>query len=75
MAHYCRVCKAEFAKYEELNKSVTDMFGKIEYVDHALKNFEAATAVQKSVGVQAPMGQTKPKQSVWQGAFLSASNI
>ncbi len=63
------------AKYEELNKSVTDMFGKIEYVDHALKNFEAATAVQKSVGVQAPMGQTKPKQSVWQGAFLSASNI
>jgi len=63
------------AKYEALNKSVTDMFGKIEYVDHALKNFEAATAVQKSVGVQAPMGQTKPKQSVWQGAFLSASNI
>jgi len=63
------------AKYEALNKSVTDMFGKIEYVDHQLKNFESATAVQKSVGVQAPMGQTKPKQSIWQGAFLSASNI
>ena len=63
------------AKYETLNKSVTDMFGKIEYVDHALKNFEAATAVQKSVGVSAPMGQTKTKQSIWQGAFLSASSI
>ena len=62
-------------KYETLNKSVTDMFGKIEYVDHALKNFEAATAVQKSIGVEAPMGQTKPKQSIWQGAFLSASSI
>ena len=63
------------AKYEALNKSVTDMFGKIEYVDHQLKNFESATAVQKSIGVEAPMGQTKPKQSIWQGAFLSASSI
>jgi hypothetical protein len=63
------------AKYETLNKSVTDMFGKIEYVDHALKNFEAATAVQKSVGVSAPIGQTKTKQSIWQGAFLSATSI
>jgi len=62
-------------KYEALNKSVTDMFGKIEYVDHQLKSFESATAVQKSVGVEAPMGQTKPKQSIWQGAFLSASSI
>ena len=62
-------------KYETLSKSVTDMFGKIEYVDHQLKNFESATAVQKSIGVEAPMGQTKPKQSIWQGAFLSASNI
>ena len=63
------------AKYEALNKSVTDMFGKIEYVDHQLKSFESATAVQKSIGVEAPMGQTKPKQSIWQGAFLSASSI
>jgi Putative phage serine protease XkdF len=63
------------AKYEELNKSVTDMFGKIEYVDHQLKGFESATAVQKSFGVEAPSGQTKPKQSIWQGAFLSASSI
>ena len=63
------------SKYEALNKSVTDMFGKIEYVDHQLKSFESATAVQKSIGVDAPMGQTKPKQSIWQGAFLSASSI
>jgi len=62
-------------KYEALSKSVTDMSGKIEYVDHQLKGFESATAVQKSVGVEAPMGQTKPKQSIWQGAFLSASSI
>ena len=63
------------AKYEALNKSVTDMFEKIEYVDHQLKGFESATAVQKSIGVEAPLGQTKPKQSIWQGAFLSASSI
>jgi hypothetical protein len=63
------------AKYETLNKSVTDMFDKIEYVDHQLKGFESATAVQKSIGVEAPLGQTKPKQSIWQGAFLSASSI
>jgi len=62
-------------KYEALNKSVTDMFGKIEYVEHSLKGFESATAVQKSIGVDAPMGQTKPKQNIWQGAFLSASSI
>jgi hypothetical protein len=62
-------------KYEALSKSVTDMFGKIEYVEHSLKGFESATAVQKSVGVNAPMGQTKPKQNIWQGAFLSASSI
>jgi len=63
------------AKYEALSKSVTDMFGKIEYVEHSLKGFESATAVQKSIGVDAPMGQTKPKQNIWQGAFLSASSI
>ena len=63
------------AKYETLSKSVTDMMGKIEYVDHTLQGFESATAVKKSVGVDASMGQTKPKQSIWQGAFLSASSI
>ena len=63
------------AKYEALNKSVNDMYSKIEYVDHQLKGFESATAVQKSFGVEAPSGQTKPKQSIWQGAFLSASSI
>jgi hypothetical protein len=62
-------------KYEALNKSVTDMFGKIEYVDHQLKSFESATAVQKSVGVEAPMGQTKPKQNIWQGHFLGVDNL
>jgi hypothetical protein len=63
------------AKYETLSKSVEDMIGKIEYVDHSLKNFESATAVQKSIGVEAPMGQTKPKQSIWQGHFLGVDNL
>jgi len=61
-------------KNETLTKTVEDLGGKIEYVDHQLKGFESATAVQKSVGVSAPSGQ-KPKQSIWQGAFLSASDI
>jgi hypothetical protein len=62
-------------KHEALSKSVTDMFGKIEYVNHQLDNFESATAVKKSIGVsEQPMGQTKPK-SIWQGHFLGVNNL
>jgi len=61
-------------KHEALQKSVTDMFGKIEYVDHQLTNFESATAVKKSVGVSAPIGETKTK-SIWQGHFLGVNTL
>ena len=58
-----------------IKKTVEDLGGKIEYVDHALKGFESATAVQKSIGFSEPMGQTKPKQSIWQGSFLGVNNL
>lgn len=66
---------AELAeKHSVLEKTVGDLGGKIEYVDHQMKDFESATAVKKSVGVSAPIGETKPK-NIWQGAFLSANNL
>jgi uncharacterized coiled-coil protein SlyX len=55
-------------------KTVEDLGGKIEYVDHQLKGFESATAVKKSVGVSAPMEQAK-KQSIWQGHFLGVNSL
>ena len=61
-------------KHEELSKTVTDMFGKIEYVDHQLKGFESATAVKKSVDLSGTMEQTK-KQNIWQGHFLGVKSI
>jgi hypothetical protein len=57
-----------------LTKTVEDLGGKIDYVDHQVKGFESATAVKKSVGVSAPLGETKQK-NIWQGAFLSANNL
>ena len=62
-------------KNEKLTKTVEDLGGKIEYVDHQLKGFESATAVQKSVGFADPAGQTKAKQSTWNGAFLGIDSI
>ena len=63
-------------KYETLSKSVTDMFGKIEYVDHQLKNFESATAVKKSSDLDGSAGVSKiQKTSIWQGHFLGVNSL
>jgi acyl carrier protein len=63
-------------KYDALSKSVTDMFGKIEYVDHQLKNFESATAVKKSSDLNGSIGEKKiQKTSLWQGTFLGANTL
>ena len=56
-----------------IKKTVEDLGGKIEYVDHQLKGFESATAVKKSIGVSAPMEQTK--QGIWQGHFLGVNSL
>jgi len=62
-------------KHDAIMKTVEDLGGKIEYVDHQLKGFESATAVQKSVGVSAPIGVTKNQKSIWQGHFLGVNTL
>ena len=64
------------AKQEEMNKSVADMYGKVEYLDHQLKGFESATAVKKSSDLNGSMEDTKiQKTSIWQGTFLGVNNL
>jgi hypothetical protein len=64
-------------KYEALNKTVTDMYGKIDYVDHQLKSFESATAVKKSSDLSGAMENTKiqKSESIWQGHFLGVNSF
>ena len=63
-------------KYETLNKSVTDMYGKIEYVNHQLTNFESASAVKKSSDQNGSLENNKKiNKSVWQGAFLKVNSL
>ena len=64
-------------KYEALNKSVTDMYGKIEYVNHQLTNFESASAVKKSSDLNGSLENSNKKinKSVWQGAFLKVNSL
>jgi len=62
-------------KYETLNKSVTDMYGKIEYVNNQLTNFESATAVKKSSDLNGSLENKKINKSVWQGAFLKVNSL
>ena len=64
------------AKHEEMAKTITDMYGKIEYVDHALKGFESATAVKKSSDLNGPVEDVKiQKTSIWQGHFLGVNSL
>lgn len=64
------------AKNEEINKTITDMYGKIEYVDHQLKGFESATAVKKSSDLNGSMEDVKiQKTSIWQGHFLGVNSL
>lgn len=64
------------AKQEELSKSVTDMYGKITYLDNRIGGFESATAVKKSSDLNGSMEDTKiQKTSIWQGTFLGVNNL
>jgi hypothetical protein len=63
------------AKHEEMNKSITDMYGKIEYVDNKLTGFESATAVKKSSDLNGSMEETKIQKSIWQGHFLGVQSL
>jgi hypothetical protein len=64
------------SKQEEMNKSVTDMYGKVEYLDHQLKGFESATAVKKSSDLNGSMEDSKiQKTSIWQGHFLGVNSL
>ena len=63
------------AKNEEITKTITDMYGKIEYVDHQLKGFESATAVKKSSDLNGPLEETKIQKSIWQGHFLGVNSL
>ncbi len=58
-------------KYEALNKSVTDMYSKIDYIDHRFAGFESASAVKKSSDLEGFTGEKKMQKSIWQGHFLT----
>ncbi len=58
-------------KYEALNKSVTDMYSKIDYIDHRFAGFESASAVKKSSDLEGFTGEKKMQKSIWQGTFLT----
>ena len=62
-------------KYDTINKTITDMYGKIEYVDNKLNGFESATAVKKSSDLNGSLEETKLQKSLWQGTFLGLSSI
>jgi hypothetical protein len=63
------------AKQEEINKSITDMYGKITYVDNKLSGFESATAVKKSSDLNGALEQEKIEKSIWQGHFLGVNSL
>lgn len=63
------------AKHEEINKTITDMYGKITYVDNKLTGFESATAVKKSSDLEGSMEETKIQKSIWQGHFLGVNSL
>ena len=60
---------------EEMKKTITEMYGKIDYVSHALTNFESATAVKKSSDLSGPVEQEKIQKSIWQGHFLGVNSL
>jgi predicted RNase H-like nuclease (RuvC/YqgF family) len=62
-------------KHETLNKTVTEMYGKIEYVDNRLNGYESATAVKKSSDLEGSMADKKIEKSIWQGSFLSTQSL
>ena len=62
-------------KYETLNKSITDMYAKIDYIDNRFAGFESASAVKKSSDLGGFTGEKQIKKSLWQGTFLGANTL
>lgn len=60
---------------EEMKKTIAEMYGKIDYVSHALTNFESATAVKKSSDLNGALEQEKIQKSIWQGHFLGVNSL
>ena len=62
-------------KYEALNKNITDMYSKIDYIDHRFAGFESASAVKKSSDLSGPMEDLTIQKSIWQGHFLGVNSL
>ena len=63
------------SKNDEITKTIAEMYGKIEYVDHQLKGFESATAVKKSSDLNGSMEEKTIQKSIWQGHFLGVNSL
>jgi len=63
------------SKHEEINKTITEMYGKITYVDNKLNGFESATAVKKSSDLNGSLEQETIQKSIWQGHFLGVNSL
>ena len=62
-------------KYEALNKNITDMYSKIDYIDHRFAGFESASAVKKSSDLSGPVEDLTIQKSIWQGHFLGVNSL
>ena len=62
-------------KHAELNKTITEMYGQINYLDTRVGNYESATAVKKSGDLSGATEETKIQKSIWQGHFLGVRDL
>ena len=62
-------------KHAEINKTITEMYGKIDYLDTRVGNYESATAVKKSGDLSGSTEETKIQKSIWQGHFLGVRDL
>lgn len=62
-------------KHAEFNKTITEMYGQISYLDTRVGNYESATAVKKSGDLSGSTEETKIQKSIWQGHFLGVRDL
>jgi acyl carrier protein len=62
-------------KHAEFNKTITEMYGQISYLDNRIGNYESATAVKKSGDLSGSTEETKIQKSIWQGHFLGVRDL
>ena len=62
-------------KHDAINKTISEMYGKIDYLDTRVGNYESATAVKKSGDLPGSTEETKIQKSIWQGHFLGVRNL